>query len=304
MSKYRLSYIKYGRYYNVNLQELEFFNNKKYTDIDVIDEFTTNFNNLNEFIEYLKNSELIDDDINKLFITIDKKENDYIRQKKIYNGDKLLFKNDKEYLKVSYIYKWIMLNKDNYDYMIAIANNYLEKYKNARNRITDSSNYLALFYSLKNLANVLKNNNSLEKFEVLREFEKYVEEFINVEFYKIDKVLYTKEKKIEIKKDSNGIRQKNYRNIHDFVLLMKEIDKSLDIKPQSYFEEEEFLTMEDFRRSDDVILNNYHNENFDSYVDGNDFIKFSNKSEVKSAFNSIAKKLILPKGDGDKHISC
>ncbi len=300
MSKYRLSYVKYGRYFNVNLQGLEFFKNKKYTDIDVIDEFTTNFNNLNELIEYLKNSELIDDDCNKLFITIDKKENDFVRQKKIYNGDKLLFKNDKKYLKVSYIYKWIMFNKDNYDYMIAIANNYLEKYKNAYNRITGSSNLLALFYSIKNLARVLKNNKYLNSSEVFKEFESSIEDFIDVEFYKIDKDIYIKENRIEIKKDSNGVKQKNYRNIHDFVLLMKEIDKSLDIKLQTYFEEEEFLTKEDFRRSDDEVLNNYHNEKFDSYGDGNDFIKCSNKTEVKSAFKAISKKLILPKGDGDK----
>lgn len=300
MSKYRLSYVKYGRYFNVNLQGLEFFKNKKYTDIDVIDEFTTNFNNLNELIEYLKNSELIDDDCNKLFITIDKKENNFIRQKKIYNGDKLLFKNDKEYLKISYIYKWIMINKDNYDYMITIANNYLEKYKNAYNRITGSSNHLALFYSLKNLARVLKANNSLESSEVFKEFEECVEDFINIEFYKIDKDIYTKERRIEIKKDSNGIRQKSYRNIHDFVLLMKEIDISLGNNPQTYFEEEEFLTKEDFRRSDTEILDNYHNEKFDSYVDGNDFIKCPNKTEIKNAFKAISKKLILPKGDGDK----
>ena len=93
---------------------------------------------------------------------------------------------------------------------------------------------------------------------------------------------------------------KSYRNIHDFVLLMKEIDISLGSKPQTYFEEEEFLTKEDFRRSDTEILDNYHNEKFDSYVDGNDFIKCHNKTEIKNAFKAISKKLILPKGDGDK----
>ena len=65
---------------------------------------------------------------------------------------------------------------------------------------------------------------------------------------------------------------------------MKEIDISLGSKPQTYFEEEEFLTKEDFRRSDTEILDNYHNEKFDSYVDGNDFIKCHNKTEIKNAF--------------------
>lgn len=93
---------------------------------------------------------------------------------------------------------------------------------------------------------------------------------------------------------------KSYRNIHDFVLLIKELDKTLinDIEP--YFEEEEYLTKEDFIRSDNELLKNYGTEKFDSFQDGNDYITYLNKKELKSSLNSISKKLILPKSDSEK----
>lgn len=200
MSKYRLSYKKNNNYVSIDLNKLDFFKNKKDTDIKIIDEFTTKFNNLEELLEYLKNNKLIENNVNKLFITIDKKYNNSTLLKKIYNGDKLLFSKDIEYLNISNIYRWIMFNKNNYEYMIKIADKYLEKYKNTYNKETKSSSIIAVFSNLKNISRLLKENKGYISKEIFFEFESSVEDFINFEFYKIDRDIFLKENKIEIKK--------------------------------------------------------------------------------------------------------
>lgn len=302
MSKYRLSYLGYGGLKSIDLKKLDCLIGYKVTDIDVIDKFTTSFNNLEELLMFLKRNNLITDDVNKLYITIDKKVDNNIINKKIYNGEKLLFKNDIELLKISFIYKWILSNKNNNNYIIAIANNYMDKYKNAYNRIDGSSYILSLFSTLKNIA-INKNNYNIENGEI-NEFNKCISDFIDIEFYKLDKFKWTNYKIIEKKKDKNGNYLKNYRNIHDFVILIKELDKSLNkinsknnkslivynnIEEETNLDNEEFLTYDDYINTNEGIN---RVEEFEPYIDGNDFIAPITLEEIKESLNNYDKRVL------------
>ena len=188
MAKYRLSYLGYGGYKSVDLEKLECLNGRKVTDIQVIDEFTTSFENLESLLEFLKRNRIVDEDINKLVITVDKKENDETINKKIYRGEYLLFKSDRDFLNMSFVYKWIINHSDYSDLIIAICDNYIEKYKNAFNRINGSSYILSLFNSLRALAyNKKENAEGYMRASEFKEFDDTVRDFINLEFYKIDK---------------------------------------------------------------------------------------------------------------------
>lgn len=300
MSKYRLCYLNRGSYVDVKLDKLECLMDRKTTDIEVIDEFTTKFNNISELLEFLKRNKLIPIFTNRLYITIDNK-NSY---KKIYNGHKLLFKEDSEYLKLSYIYKWIVYNKDNSDLMISIAENYIEKYQNAYNRTTGASYILSLFNAIKHIA-LNKNNNIMETNE-LKEFDKCISEFIDFEFYKIDKKKFDLEKEIEKKTDKDGKHIKQYRNIHDFIILIKSLDKNLErylnnikseekeiISYDDYKDEynEDYLTYDDYKRTNKKLIDNYKEDNFEPYRDGNDYIVPLIKEELEECLEDNVRKL-------------
>ena len=228
MAKYRLSYLGYGGYKSIDLEKLECLNGRKVTDIQVIDEFTTSFENLESLLEFLKRNRIVDEDINKLVITVDKKENGETINKKIYRGENLLFESDKNFLNMSFVYKWIIGHSDDSDLIIAICDNYIEKYKNAFNRISGSSYILSLFNSLRALAyNKKVNAEGYMRASEFKEFDDTVRDFINLEFYKIDKDILSKTGRIERKMENDGTYKKSYRNIHDFIILLKSIIMNL-----------------------------------------------------------------------------
>ena len=75
MAKYRLSYLNVGgNYTSLDLKKLDCLKGLKTTDIEIIDRFTTNFTNEEELLEFLKRNKVINEDVNKLYITIDKNE--------------------------------------------------------------------------------------------------------------------------------------------------------------------------------------------------------------------------------------
>lgn len=268
MSKYRLCYLGYGGYKSIDLSKLECLKGFKVTDIKVIDDFTTNFESEEELIEYLKKNGLIDSSVKKISITVDKKENNNVINKKIYNGEKLMFKNDKKYLNASYIYQWLINNRNDYDAISIICDNYINKYKNAYNRIDGSSFILGLFTSILNLAIKLKNNKESMSLRQINEYNDSISDFIDLEFYKIDKEKLKYEGKIVKKKDSDGKYLKSYRNIHDFINvlkehkldlenikdfeeLQKEIKSNINVinKPVEEEKEEEFLTPDEIKEA-------------------------------------------------------
>ena len=129
----------------------------------------------------------------------DKKINNNVLNKKIYNGEYQVYSDNKDYLNVSFIEKWIYKNKDKYDYIISIAKNYIEKYQNAYNRITGASYILTVFKTLKYYAKLMKDNTFTNN--IKEDYETLLKEFIEIEFYKYDKVKLSKERKFVIKRD-------------------------------------------------------------------------------------------------------
>lgn len=261
MAKYRLSYLNYGGFKAVDLKQLECLKGHNITDLSVIDKFTTSFENMEELLLFLRRNQIIDDKVTGLAITIDKKENGKTVNKKIYNGEKILFKSDYNCLSVSFIYKWLSANRTNFDKIIKICDNYIEKYHSAYNRIDGSSYILSVFYELRALAIGLKNNDLEISNSLSLEYENLIEDFMTIEFFKIDKEKTTKDNIVR-KRNEDGTCPKQYRNIHDFVLLMKKMDKDLDLYKSDRLidvnnvivmdnekedEHEEFLTGEDFK---------------------------------------------------------
>lgn len=296
MSKYRLSYLEHGKFNDIKLDKLECLIDKNVTNIEVIDEFTTSFETLESLLDFLKRNNLVPSETFKLYITIDKRENGVVMNKKIYNGDKLLFKSDQELTKLSFIYRWIIDNKDNKEFMLPVVDNYIEKYQNAYNRITGSSNILGLFYGIKNilLSDIINNNDILK-------YNEAINDFINFEFYKIDKDRFNRDNVVIKKKDKDGKEMKSYRNIHDFVILMKSLDKKLvkieEKEKFDYSDEniDEFLTQKDFDRTNNELLSDFDDKykTFSSYWDGVDYNEALNKEDALETLNSYSKKLGL-----------
>ena len=69
---------------------------------------------------------LINENINDLFITIERKNG----QVNIFNGKEFILDTDKRFLDISQIYSWITQNKYNHEYIIALAETYIKKYEN------------------------------------------------------------------------------------------------------------------------------------------------------------------------------
>lgn len=313
MAKYRLSYLDYGGYKDIDLAKLDCLSERKVTDIQVIDEFTTSFENAESLLEFLKRNKIIDEDVNKLVITVDKKENGETINKKIYRGENLLFNGDKDFLDMSFVYKWIIAHSDNSDLIIKICDNYIEKYKNAYNRITGSSYILSLFNSLRTLAyNKKENADRYMRASELKEFDDSVRDFINLEFYKIDKDVLSKTGEIERKMENDGTYKKSYRNIHDFIILLKSmglnlnkalkeevstkrnstisvIDNVQSIQTEEV-EHEEFLTADDVSRSNKEFFKNYKEEDTseeDLNIGGNDvYYRMSREELEESLFDA------------------
>ncbi len=323
MAKYRLSYLGYGGYKSIDLEKLECLSGRKVTDIQVIDEFTTSFENVESLLEFLKRNNIIDDDVNKIVITVDKKENGETINKKIYRGENLLFKSDKNFLDMSFVYKWIMNHSDNSDLIIKICDNYIEKYKNAFNRINGSSYILSLFNSLRALAyNKKENAGSYMRVSELKEFDDSVRDFINLEFYKIDKDVLSKTGEIERKMENDGTYKKSYRNIHDFIILLKSMGLNLNkgltedvhtkikstisvinnsqiIQTEEEDEREEFLTEDDISRTNKEFFKNYKEEDIvedDLSIGGNDIYYRMSREELESSLFDAGMSLVkVPK---------
>lgn len=331
MSKYRLCYLDCGGYKSIDLSKLECLNGQNTTDIKTIDGITTNFENMEGLLDFFKRNKLIDDDINKVVITVDKTTNGVVYHKKIFNGEILLFKEHTPYLSVSYIYKWLMENIDNQNCLIEICNNFIDKYKNAYNRITGSSYILPIFTTLKRLALNIKNNQVLSDND-LREFDNCINDFMTIEFYKIDKDVLAQSKGATLarKKDKNGKFLKSYRNIHDFVILMNSLEKrvqnvnkpyisddilekslieniglgtstQIEIKNDMEYVEEEFLTEEDNLKNVKNMMKfmqQGESDSFEPFRDGNDFIAPMSLDEIENALYESGKKLCIKLGDG------
>ena len=173
----------------------------------------------------------------------------------------------------------------------------------------------------------------------LNEYENTIKDFIHLEFYKVDKEVLCKEGKIERKHEEDGSCKKNYRNIHDFIVLLKSMElilgKSLEneyisniqetfvvtdnvqqqIEEASLEDDEEFLTPEDVARTTRDTLHprkwdeslgrtvpierKEDDEVFEPYQDGIDYHYKMSENELEEALNDAGMNLCLKPGDGD-----
>lgn len=307
MAKYRLSYLENGGYKAIDLSKLIClkFKPTKVTDIRTIDELTMSFKSYDEFIEFLMRNKIINKKDLKLEITIDKKieHSNESYNKPIYNSNKLLFKGDSELYNPSYILKNIKEHFFDSEYIYNLALNYEEKYKNAYNRITGSSSILGIITTIKVFALKLKSiGREMLEFDEIDQYDKALSNLFNLEVFKSNIIKDNNKITIKTKKDENGNNIKNYRGIHDFVILLKKLDPTI-IKNniEEYEEKEEYLTLKDFRKVNEEIVYS-HEFNNDIYYDGiNDCISdFESRQEMFRDLQRGSRKYCLRMSDSDR----
>lgn len=289
--KFRLSYKKDDILIPIELKNIEELKDIDITDIKEIDKFTTKYENKETLLNDLKEKELIPNDITELFITFDKKEGKNTIQQ-LYSFNKTIFySNERDKLKTSYAYSLIRNHIDDGEFMQNIIKYYINKYPHKNFSIIDG-----VTYNLKNFGTT-----GLSPSEY-REYVDEVEYFMEYIFYK---------------KNKDGIKEKKYRKVRDFLCYIKgetpirikketPKPKKTIIKPsnESLVEEldddrEEFITYEEYRKFNIDLINNSEVEDFEPYQDGNDYIAPTSKREKFYALDNYAKKLVRKKDNGE-----
>ena len=295
--KYNLSYIDNGIIKSIDLQLFSTLSKKDLHEIKNIDELTTIYNSEEELLDNLKFLNLIPNNINKLYLTHNVNGEEIIG----YNGDILLFKKDKEKLDIRYIKNVFENYKEEPNKLLILARQYLKKYNKSKGMMLKVKDLI--FY-----AN-LKRESSFNYLcsDEIEELNGTIDNFINTEFYdktKQDKTIRYSNIRDFVIKEKYVEAEYNISRLHDYLKYNNNILKS-NIKKDDLINEEnieddneEFLTMADFDKVDNSILDGYH-EDFEIYQDGKDYIVPITKKELKKALDDIGKKLSLKPGDGD-----
>lgn len=303
MAKYYLTYFNNGKKENVKLNELECLSGQDVTDIKIIDDFTTFFDNKDKLLEFLKRNYIIPSYVNHLFISSDYKcKNNEV--KKITNGEQILYKDDRKLLSTSFTRRWFtIVLKHTPHFIIRVCDSLKTKYNTDAIKIFDElKNFIINLYKDKKLGTLLDMYES-EKFDNL------VNVLYRFEFYK---------KGTKIK-----LENKNWRHVHDLAVILKDIDESLNyyILPEEYGkkkgylvfkeeienplkvrdnekkvlirDEEEFLTREDFdRRDEEDILSHYTKPDYEKERDGHNYIVPKSKDELRRDLETLATQVL------------
>lgn len=304
MTKYRLSYNLNGFNETIDLSKLDCLKNKDITDIKLIDDFTKSFKSLDELLDFLKRNKVLDKEINKLFITKEKKDkkNNNIIYEKIYEGEFLFFEKDSKYLDISYLYSIIESNMKNGTFIRELSEKLYKKYNSKQYGPNNINSVLLTLMRLgRNVE--LYGYESLSNNDI-NEYISCIDNLIILEFFKYDYKNYEFYKKY----DNNGNAIINYNNLRSFaVYIIKKMkkdlirknyikeDKILERKYKEDTEHEEFLTYEDFEKSNDEILETYNPDTTEK-LDYKDSSTQLPKRELKKELDNIAKKLVI-KGD-------
>ena len=291
--KFRLSYKDNNILIPIDLTKIEELKDIDITDIKEIDKFTTKYETLLELLEDLKNKQLVPDNTTELFITFDKKENKKTTQQ-LYSFNKtIFFKKDSEKLCTSYAYSIIRNHIEDGEFMQNIIKYYINKYPNKNFSIIDGVSYNLKKYGSHGLSP--------------SEYREYVDE---VEYF-MEYIFY--------KKNKEGIKEKKYRKVRDFLCYIKgetpikikrdtpkkttEYKKNTSIKEQENVDEEydreEFITYKEYQEFNKDFVSNCEVEDFEPYRDGNDWIVPTSKREMYSSLNSSCKKLMKRKDNGE-----
>ncbi len=272
MANYTLCYIKDEKISLINLKDYNISNIKS------LDEFTTTFNNMEELLNELYDKNLIPEkNINLYVYNLNK-------QKIIYNGDIILYKNNKINLNINYVKENLAELKNKPLDLFILLKIYLKKYKNKSGMINKIKN-LCQYASTKKE----KYYNSLSSDEKSR-LEEYFTDFIRTEFY------FKRQNKIV----------EDYSTIRDFVVNMMYVDDLFDLdRKHSYlkynykkdnlndeldynkYENEEFFEESDKSINEEILANKI----VDSYelIDGNDYYKSLSKKVLKLSLDETIK---------------
>ena len=307
MSKYALGYKLNGVVNRVDLTRVDCLRNKDITDIRTIDCFTKSFDNKEHLLNYLKSLNIIDDIVNDVFVVKEKKDkNSSIKIfDKIYKGEVLFFKNDSDYLDLSFLCIFLVKILNNGEFIKNLAETYYKKYNKKRN----GPGYInSTLVTLMRIGDRIKNGeyDSLTPSD-LKAYRQCLDNFIIFEFYKYDYNYLSGQFIRKTDKDGNYTNDINIRTFGIYVkeyLMFKKSEKYTTFKnvKEEKKEEideddhEEFLTQEDFDIVNEQILSTYKEDKEGPYEDGVDYIKPLTKKELKSDLNNIAKKLVI-KGD-------
>jgi hypothetical protein len=119
------------------------------------------------------------------------------------------------------------------------------------------------------------------------------------------------------KKNKDGVKEKKYRKLRDFLCYINgeipiRIKKDAPAPKKTYIEtpkeilkedadddREEFITYEEYRQFNIDLINNSEAEDFEPYQDGNDYIAPTTKREKFYALDNYAKKLVRKKDNGE-----
>lgn len=250
MVNYNLCY-----YYNKEFIRIEYeklFNTKNRSLLESIDNFTMQFSNKESLRNYLyKNSLINSKDVSFYLCRQIKGKN-----VPIYNKTVLFYKEDKEYVNDKYIYKYVLSKENDYVFINRLMKSFEKKYSNVKGLTTVKGfiNYLI------STTKLLINNK--EEFD-LNEIDEYYEQlnnFLLFELYKTD----IKNGVIELKYDANGEKIVKYKELHDFVNILKSIGainiKTIELTNDEEMEFEEFLTPDDFYKINHFLAEGSDNE--------------------------------------------
>ena len=292
--KFRLSYKTNEILTPIKLEDLEELKDIDITDIKEIDKFTTKYENKETLLNDLKEKKLIPEDVTELYITFDKKEGKNTIQQ-LYSFNKTIFySNERDKLKTSYAYSLIRNHIDDGEFMQNIIKYYINKYPHKNFSIIDGVSY--------NLKNYGAHGLSPSEY---REYVDEVEYFMEYIFYK---------------KNKDGIKEKKYRKVRDFLCYIKGetpiriktdtpkpkkvVKESVpiikeEIKDDIDDDREEFITYKEYQEFNKEFISSCKEEDFEPYQDGNDWISPITRREKYSSLNSSVKKLMKRKDNGE-----
>lgn len=289
--KFRLSYKNNGVLIPIELNKIEELKNIDITDIKEIDSFTTKYDSLELLITNLKLKKLVPDNINELFVTIDKKDGKNTIQQLYTFNKTLFFSKDKHKLFTSYGYRVIKDNINNGEFLHNIIKFYVSKYPHKNFRIIEGVSYSVKRYGYHGLTPT-----------EYQEFEKELEYFINYIF---------------TTKNKDGIRKNDYKKLRGFLcfvagehpIKMKSILSINKEKVENYptvsendydeYENEEFITYEEYKKFNREFISNCEENDFEPYRDGNDWIAPISRKETYYTLNENVKKLCKKKDNGE-----
>ena len=230
--KYNLSYIEDSKIIPIKL-------GKDFTECSLknMDSYTGIFRNEEELLMLLKYMHLIPADIDKLYISYNKEVDGKTYQNIIYDGDILLFEDENKFSKeyINYIFN-LLSRRENLSLLRKLFELYYKKYNVNEYNLSIEELKQKKYKHFKNMhKRVLKlyqviyrkENNIFETEKYLDEieFDGYIDEFINKEFYRT-----TKEGKTLI-----------YSSVRDFIIKLKYVHGLYDIdREHKYLDYNEF----------------------------------------------------------------